>query len=451
VITTSTVSWASATGATGVIPLVQITLQGVAGDPGYLTATFARHAITVVQFVPSLLAAMLDATESDPVWDGIRLLVMGGEALPAALAMRLRRRFPKLAAYNLYGPTEAAVYATAWPVPLGAAPRTSGAEAATVPIGRPIANVQVHVLARGADAHALGEPLPVGVPGELYIGGAGVGAGYRNRPALSAERFVADPFRAATGSDPYPAQLYRTGDLVRWRADGVLEFLGRLDQQVKLRGYRVELGEIEAALAQHPAVRDCAAAVVGDGAHAQLVAYVVSRDEIAWPGTEALQAFVAATLPTYMVPAQFVTLAALPLGVTGKLDRKALPVPGARIVERPYVAPRSELERAVASAWGEVLRRDRVSVDDDFFELGGHSLLAMRVMLRLGGTLQTQLPMRLLFESRTVESLAATIARERALATDTDELERLLAELDGLSDDEAQRLLAHDASELPTA
>ena len=275
----------------------------------------------------------------------------------------------------------------------GQCPRT---ESKTVPIGRPIDNARVYVLDRNL------QPVPVGVAGELYIGGAGVARGYLNRPGLTAERFVPDPFAARPGS-----RLYRTGDRVRWRADGNLEFLGRLDQQVKLRGFRIEPGEVEAALLQHPAVRQAVVLPREDGPGGKrLVAYLVGATEERLTAAQ-LRGFLQGKLPEYMVPSAFVFLEALPLTPNGKLDRQALPVPDRQPAAHAYVAPRTPAEEALANIWAEVLGLERVGVHDNFFELGGHSLLATQAAARIRAAYPgIELPLRLLFEQPTVAALA---------------------------------------------
>ncbi|HET9985575.1 MAG TPA: amino acid adenylation domain-containing protein, partial [Longimicrobiales bacterium] len=389
-------------------------------DPAYLLLSMVLRRVTVVQFVPSLLAAMIEERGFPAACGDVRLLVLGGEALPGELAARARALLPRADIQNLYGPTEAAVYATSWAVPADFA-------GGVVPIGRPIANVQVHVVAEGTT-----ERVPIGVAGELCIGGAGVALGYHDRPELTAERFVPDPFRAEPG-----ARLYRTGDRARWRADGVLEYLGRLDQQVKIRGFRVELGEVEAALREHPAVRECA--VVERAG--RLVGYIVAG-EGSEPEPAALRRHLAARLPEHMVPAALVALEALPLSANGKLDRAALPDPVSEEPVSVYVAPRNAAEATVATVWGEVLGRERVGALDDFFEIGGHSLLGMRILARLGSRLRRQLPLRLLFEARTVASLAAALEQDLQAAAEAAEMEQMLAALEQIPEEDARRLLA---------
>jgi thioesterase domain-containing protein/acyl carrier protein len=268
----------------------------------------------------------------------------------------------------------------------------------SVPIGRPIGNTRVYLL----DAH--GQPVPVGVTGELFIGGDGVARGYVEQPALTAERFVPDGFSGVPG-----ARLYRTGDLARWRGDGVLEFLGRADAQVKVRGYRIELAEVEAALRTLPGVRDVAAVVREDvPGDKRLVAYVVPSPDTAWE-PEALRQALASRLPEYMVPSSFVKLDALPLTPTGKLARQQLPAPDGSRGDAPFTAPRTRLEEQLAEAFADTLRVPRVSVTDSFFALGGHSLLALRLVSRIRERTGHSLPVSALFQDTTVERLARRV------------------------------------------
>ncbi|HKH46212.1 MAG TPA: amino acid adenylation domain-containing protein, partial [Thermoanaerobaculia bacterium] len=363
-------------------------------DTAYLARTIAEEGITTVHFVPSVLAVFLEEPEAARC-ASLRRMICSGEALNPELLKRAAGRL-SCELHNLYGPTEAAVDVTFWPCP-----REGAAELRAVPIGRPVANTQIHLLDRRF------RPVSVGVPGELFIGGVQLARGYWNRPDLTAERFVPDPLGSAGG------RLYRTGDLSRRLPDGTVEFLGRLDFQVKIRGLRIELGEIEAALAAHPGVREAVVVARDEGAgDRRLVAYLAVQGEPA-PDAAELRAFVAARLTAYMVPAAWVILPELPLTSSGKVDRKALPDPqwgGAS--GAAAAAPRTPAEEVLAGIWADVLRRDRVGIHDNFFELGGQSLLAIQVMSRLRWAFQVELPLRRLFEKPTVAGLAVEIERE---------------------------------------
>ena len=356
-------------------------------DPAYLVEAIRRQRVTMLHFVPSMLQAFV-AADGLEACDSLRFVFSGGEALPASVVEHHARRLPSVPLRNQYGPTEITIDVTER---VFDGPPEGGA----VPIGRPLANAALHVV----DPH--GRPQPAGVAGELWVGGVGVTRGYHGRPALTAERFVPDPFGSNLG-----ARLYRTGDRVLWSVRGELEFQGRIDQQVQLRGFRIELGEVEAALADHPAVREVAVAVRGD----RLVAYVVTENE-----PEDLLALARTRLPEHMVPSVVVTLDALPLTPSGKLDRRALPEPtldrGA--LATGYVPPASPVESLVAGIWEEVLGHERVGAADDFFALGGHSLLATQVVARLRRALGAEVPVRALFEGPTVRELARSVERAR--------------------------------------
>jgi len=359
-------------------------------DPAYLVQLIQARQVTTVKFVPALLHAFLD-TPGVERCTSLRDLFCGGGELTLALAQRVRERLPRVRLHNVYGPTEATVDSTAWtlepqqPLPVVAPP-----------IGRPIGNTRLYVL----DAHD--RPVPMGCAGELHIGGIGVARGYLGLPALQAERFIASPFVAGD-------RLYRTGDLVRYRADGELEFLGRNDFQVKLNGLRIEPGEIEALLASHPALGQAVVLVRED----RLVAYASCRDNHDAPTPEALRGYLLARLPAYMVPSAYVLLAELPLSANGKVDRNALPVPGAAaVISRAYQAPRDELEQALAQIWTEVLKIEQVGRDDNFFELGGHSLLAVSLVARMRQA-GLHADARLLFSQPTLAGLAANTRREQ--------------------------------------
>ncbi|MBZ4423048.1 non-ribosomal peptide synthase/polyketide synthase, partial [Myxococcus sp. RHST-1-4] len=360
-------------------------------DSAYLARLFQQERVTTVHFVPSMLAAFLEEPE---LWrcGGLRRVICSGEALPAEVAERcLERLGAEL--HNLYGPTEAAVDVTAWPVQRGAHPRG-------IPIGRPIANTRIHLL----DGRM--RPVPVGVAGELYIGGVQVGRGYQGRPDLTAERFVPDPYSPTPG-----ARLYRTGDLARYTPEGVIEYLGRTDFQVKVRGFRIELGEIETVLGQHPSVRDCVVVARNEGGdRKRLVGYLVAKAghtaDIA-----VLRAWLEAKLPEHMVPSALVVMDALPLTSSGKVDRRALPAPGSQRTEteRTYVAPRTPVEETLAAIWSKVLGVERVGVHDSFFELGGDSIISLQIVAR---TRQAGLKLtpRQLFERPTIAALAQVVS-----------------------------------------
>jgi acyl carrier protein len=307
----------------------------------------------------------------------------------------------------VYGPTETTIWSTSQAV-RGDSAATLGGQ---VPIGTPVANTRVYVL------DAAGEPVPVGVSGELYIGGAGVVRGYLGRPEQTAERFVADPFGGEPGS-----RLYRTGDLARWRADGTMEFLGRTDFQVKVRGFRIELGEIEARLAEHADVREAVVMaredVPGD---VRLVAYVVGGAD-----AESLRAHLATALPEYMIPAAYVRLEALPLTPNGKLDRKALPAPeGDAYASREYEEPVGKIEVALAEVFAELLNVERVGRWDHFFDLGGHSLLALQIVSRVRQTMGVELPLAAVFEKPVLAALAEQVLELQLARFDPETLARL--------------------------
>ncbi len=325
-------------------------------------------------------------------------LIVGGELLDGGAAARILLAGAPRRLLNAYGPTESTTFATLHPIAVG--------EAGAVPIGRPIANTRAQILDPAF------RPVPLGVAGELCLGGDGLAIGYHRRPGETSERFVPDPFAGEPG-----ARAYRTGDRVRRRPDGVIEFLGRLDQQVKLRGFRIEPQEVEAVLLRHPAVRQAAVVVEGVDENRQLVAYVATGGPGA-PGEAALRAHARALLPDFMVPAAFVLLDALPLTLSGKLDRRAvagMAAPAASGETAGRVEPRGDLERIVAAIWEEVLGSGPVGAADDFFLLGGHSLKATEVVSRLRRALRLELPIRALFEAPTVAELALEIERRMGL------------------------------------
>ncbi|HEX6747842.1 MAG TPA: amino acid adenylation domain-containing protein, partial [Longimicrobium sp.] len=339
------------------------------------TAVFNQHA----QAIPGALASL-------------RRLLTGGEAADPSSFARVLAEGGPVSLIHCYGPTETTTFAITHPV-TDVAP-----DARTIPLGRPISNTRVYIL------DSRGQPVPVGVAGEMHIGGAGVALGYLNRPGLTAERFVVDPFAAEAG-----ARMYRTGDLGRWLPDGTIEFVGRTDFQVKIRGFRIEPGEIEARLLAHGAVREARVIVREDQpGEKRLVAYVVGGVEV-----EGVREHLRRGLPEYMVPAAIVVLERLPLTPNGKLDRKALPAPEHAAGTDRYVAPRTPVEEVLAGIWAEVLRLERVGVEESFFELGGHSLLATRVVSRIRELFGVELPLRALFEGPTVVEVAGRVEERR--------------------------------------
>ena len=364
--------------------------RGEASDPARLAALMEREEASVMQATPATWRMLVESGWGGRV--GLKMLC-GGEALPGDLAESLKGLGRGL--WNMYGPTETTVWSLVSETGAG------GADAGRVTIGRPIGNTTVYVLDRG------GRPAPVGVAGELYIGGAGLARGYWRRPALTAEKFIPDGFGGGAG-----ARLYRTGDVARYLPGGELEFLGRADHQVKIRGYRVELGEVEAALRGQAGVRE--AVVVAreeEGGGKRLVAYVVGEAGAGEGRVEVgeLREALRGGLPEYMVPAAYVLLDEMPLTPNGKVDRKALPAPERTRSGAEYEAGRTPVEQVVASIWGETLGVERVGAQDNFFELGGHSLLATRVISRLREAFRVEVPVRELFEWPTVAGLATRI------------------------------------------
>ncbi|HZR97743.1 MAG TPA: amino acid adenylation domain-containing protein [Chloroflexota bacterium] len=384
------------TGARVVLASSAVAVDGVA-----LRTVLETSGATTVQATPATWRLLIAAG-----WEGTPALriLCGGEALPRELAAQLLDRCGAL--WNMYGPTETTIWSTIAKI-----------ESAddVIPIGRPIANTQTYVL----DARL--QPVPIGVPGELYIGGDGLARGYLNQPELTAQKFIPNPFAAPAGTSQgggQSARLYRTGDLVRYRADGSLEYLQRVDHQVKIRGFRIEMGEIETVLEQHPAVRQAVVVAREDApGDKRLVAYVVPARENALPTAE-LREHLKEKLPTYMVPALLVPMAALPLTPNGKVDRKALPAPEETRVERAtqFVAPRGEVERQIAAIWQAVLQIEAVGVEDNFFDLGGHSLLILQVHGKLCRAFNTDLTIAQMFQYPTVRALAEYVQRPRQQA-----------------------------------
>jgi len=394
-------------------------------DNLYMSELMRRESITTVHFVPPMLQFFLDMSETQP-YTSLRQVICSGQELTVGNISRFFEVFPHCELYNLYGPTEASIDVTWF--------HCSAVETrlTTVPIGRPIANTQIYVLDRQL------QPVPIGIPGELHIGGAGLARGYLNRPELTAEKFISDPF-----SDVPGARLYKTGDLARYRPDGNIEFLGRIDHQVEIRGFRIELGEIEAVLMQYSAVREVVAVVREDiPGDKRIVAYVVPKAGLQ-PTTSELRRFLATKLPEYMIPSLFVIIDSLPLTINGKIDRRALPAPdGARPeLEDFYVAPRTPIEQKLADIWGELLGLEQVGVHDNFFELGGDSLLATQAILHICNRFLTEIPLRTLFEFPTVAGIAHYLIQHYPHNESNASLSGVLADLEFLSEEEAERLL----------
>ncbi|MCI0598394.1 MAG: amino acid adenylation domain-containing protein [Beijerinckiaceae bacterium] len=388
----------------------------VTREPEAFYDLLKQSQVTVLNQTPSAFRQLLqtEAFAAEHARLSLRLVIFGGEALdPQSLSpwfARFRDAHPRLV--NMYGITETAVHVTLCD------PGLAQLEGQGSLIGRPLLDLQAYVL----DAHL--QPVPAWVAGELYVGGGGVSRGYLGRPGLTAERFVPDPFGGIG------VRLYRTGDLARWRPDGNIEYLGRIDHQVKIRGYRIELGEIEAALSILDRVRQAAVILREDTpGQKQLVAYIVPVLDTGFD-TTVLRQELAKILPDYMIPSAFIQLEFLPLTQNGKIDRKALPVPGAiELPDARYVAPRTPTEEILVDIWAEVLRQPRVGIFDSFFELGGHSLLATQIMSRVHRAFQIELPLRSLFEAPTPAAMA------KAVETALIEL------LDAMSDEEAALLL----------
>ncbi|WP_432743128.1 amino acid adenylation domain-containing protein [Methylobacter sp. G7] len=358
-------------------------------EPQYLMDLIEQTGITTLHFVPSMLQVFLEHINTEKCRP-LRRILCSGEALPYALQVRAQSCLPAVALHNLYGPTEAAVDVTAWHC-------RNDANPGIVPIGHAIANTAIYILDPWL------EPVPLGVTGEIYIGGIAVGRGYFNRPELTAERFMPDPFRKA-------ARMYKTGDLGRRLADGAIDYLGRNDFQVKIRGFRIELGEIENRLSDCIGVREAVVIAREDGLGGKRLVAYLTKDNGSELSIADLRADLSVTLPDYMLPSAFVILSALPLTANGKLDRGALPVPDAdAVISHRYEAPQGSIEIALARIWQELLELERVGRNDHFFELGGHSLMALSLVesLRQEGW---ALEARAVFASPTLSSLAATIA-----------------------------------------
>ncbi|MCB2102390.1 MAG: amino acid adenylation domain-containing protein, partial [Rhodobacterales bacterium] len=381
-------------------------------DPAAMAALMRDRGVTAFSCVPSLLQHLVDQPDFARI-DTLRHVICGGESLPAPLAATFYQR-TTATLDHFYGPTEATIYATHWPCP------RDGSDGGKIPIGRPVAHAVVRILDGG------GQPTPVGVPGELFIGGEGLARGYLNRPDLTETRFLPDPFAETPG-----ARLYRTGDLGRFREDGAIEFLGRVDTQVKVRGFRVELEEVEVHLKACPGLRDAAVAARGPSGAERLVAYVVPNGDGTPVDAGAIRAFMLKRLPDYMVPGQVMALDALPLSPNGKVDRAALPQLDRQAANggAEKVPPRDALETSLVRIWEDILDVRPVGIHDNFFDLGGHSLMALRIQTRIEKALAVTVPATALFETPTVAALAERLRRRQDSAS-----ARLLVEVQPAGD-----------------
>jgi amino acid adenylation domain-containing protein len=424
------------------LPLVKgakvvLASREAAFDAQLLMHMLEEFEVTVLQATPATWKLLLGAE-----WSGRSSLraLCGGEALTTDLSGKLLSRVGML--WNLYGPTETTIWSCCQEIT-----PTSGKLATVESIGRPIANTRIYIL----DSRQ--RVVPIGVVGEIYIGGAGVARGYLNRPELTSERFIEDPF-----SGEPQARLYKTGDLGSWRFDGTIEYLGRNDQQVKIRGFRIELGEIEAQLMRHESIEE-AVVIARESGRAEtdvpgekcLVAYVVARQgegSRARPSAEALRAYLKAKMPEYMVPSAFGYLEQLPLTANGKLDRRALPAPAMAMDARlEYEPPRGELEQMLAGVWQKVLQVERIGREDNFFHCGGDSLLATQALTRIRSWLSIDIPIKVLFDFPVLKELAPVLNQLvqtyllNSVATEGSQLEELLSNMASLSEETVQQLL----------
>ncbi|MEH2308021.1 non-ribosomal peptide synthetase [Nostoc sp.] len=366
-----------------------------ATDSAILAKYCRTHPIDCLKIVPSHLATLLASAPSDSILPR-QQLILGGEAASWQLIEQIRQQAPSSIIFNHYGPTEATVGVTTFAV------QNQQISTQTVPLGRPLANTQIYLLDKQL------QPVPIGVPGELYIGGAGLARGYLNRSDITAEKFIPNPF-AEMGS-----RLYKTGDIARYLVDGNIEFIGRVDQQVKIRGFRVELGEIESVLCQHPQVQQAVVSVREDNSNKSLIAYVVSKQTQTLNVSE-LQRFLREKLPEYMMPSAFIMLKALPLTSNGKINRNALPESNG---DRPelaanYEPPQTEVEQSIADIWQQILHVEKVGIHDNFFDIGGHSLLLVQAHAKLREIFHTDISVVNLFEYPTINSLAKYLTRKQ--------------------------------------
>jgi amino acid adenylation domain-containing protein len=421
-------------------------------DSTYLAKLIANEKVTVAGFVPSMLDVLLEENDFQRC-TSLKKVVCGGETFPVELQEHFFLHFDA-ELQNTYGPTEASIDVTTWICKPGEKHRT-------VPIGRPIANTQIYIL----DSHL--EPLPIGVRGELYIGGEGLARGYLNCPELTAEKFIPNPFSDTTGT-----RLYKTGDLARYLPNGNIEFLGRIDNQVKIRGFRIELSEIEAALRQHASVREAVVIarekvnelpddlksktcpepsrrIKNPKSDKGLVAYVVLNQQQTVTGSE-LRNFLKQKIPQYMVPSAIVFLESLPLTPNGKLNRKALPEfdRSRSDLGDAFVGPRTSVEQLLAQIWSTVLKVDQLGIHDNFFYLGGHSLLAAKAVFKVRDALQTDVPLRTLFEKPTIAQFSEAILNDPSSQSKIERAAQLFLKLSALSSNQVETLLAERQSSI---
>ncbi len=390
--------------------------------PGDLSKIIQQQGVNILFLTTALFNLMIDIMPHG--LSGVKKLLFGGESVSVPHVRRALEILPATQIIHAYGPSECTVFTCCYPLP-----QQLDRNAQSIPIGKPIGDRKVYLL--DGDLHR----VPLEVPGELYVGGASVARGYLNKPTLTREKFIANPFVEGD-------TLYKTGDLVRRLPDGNLEFLGRIDTQVKIRGFRIELGEVEAVLNQHPDIGQVMVIVQEDQpGDKYLVAYLIAKDNPPTPST--LRNFLKKKLPDYMIPAAFVFLEAFPLTPNGKVNRRALPAPDAyqRSLEVDFVAPRTPTEQELATIWSEVLRLKQVGIHDNFFELGGHSLLATQVISRLREAFSLDFPLRYLFENPTLAELAQEVMAQQLEQSESDALAQILGEVDQLSEEEVTQQL----------
>jgi len=409
-----------------------IMASDITHDPLRLLDEVERGEVSILELVPSLLRATLEnmAIVGDTRrLPSLRCLLLTGEALRPDLCRQWLNQYPHIPLLNAYGPTECSDDVTHQRITL-----PPGEAEFHVAIGRPIGNLRTYILDRQQ------QRVPIGVKGELFVAGVGVGRGYLNDQVQTAEAFVPDPFGTEAG-----ARLYRTGDLARYRTDGAIEYLGRRDEQVKVRGFRIELTEIEATLNLHQQISESVVMAVSNGsAGSHLVAYFVAPENLE---NGAPQEFLRERLPDYMIPAAFIRLQQMPLTPNGKIDRRALPAPAPELLERPslYVAPETDIEKAQAELWAQLLKLDRVGVEDNFFELGGHSLAATQLATRIAANFGVELTLAEFFAAPTVRAVSQKIEAALLQQTSADELDRMLSELEAMGDVEVQNLTIDNA------